>query len=299
MAKFQPVSIPSTGPSSTHLVSNKNHAMSFPIDRPNLSPVFVEVWTIAGVALQAQFRQEAGKVEPQVDYRWIKAELTWPSFDHLTFGYGNQIFSVLVDVTHDGQFGLTEQQIDRCLKACTENNLIPCIFRVNPDPIRPASAGWNLEHLVTSQPIVPKEWANSERVELSEWELRNFSIQIILNHIDEIGGEVLSFCDVPGVDPQIWFSDKAGNRSWVIVRHFPKLSDDQASTWFGFEKSNPQLLDYDGYFAALSIASGEPILLDRDGSVIPLSERFTGLAPLYRGSMFDINFDKLQRIFVS
>ena len=299
MALFQTVFTPAADPSFGLFIINKNPAMSHLIDRPNPSPVFLEARHIAGAALQAQFEQEEGNVEPQVDYRWIKAELTWPSFDHLTFGYGNQIFSVLVDVTHDGKFGLTEQQIDRCLEACSENNLIPCVFRVNPNPIRPASAGWNLQHLVTNNPVVPKEWANSEMVEMSAWELQNFSIQIIRNHIDEIGGEVLSFCDVPGIDPQIWFRDKAGNRAWVVVRHFPKLSDDQASPWMGFEKSNPQLSDYDGYFAALSIASGEPILLNRDGSVIPPSERFTGLAPLYRGSMFDINFDKLQRIFVS
>lgn len=254
---------------------------------------------VAGQALQERFKREGGKVDPPIDYKWVKAELTWPSFDHLTFGYGNQIFSVLVDLTEAGRSGLTQKEINRCVEACEANHLIPCAFQIDARSMRPLSVGWNLSHLVNHKSVVPYEWASSDKVELSEWELRNFCIQIVRNHIEETGGEVMSFCDIPAIDPQIWFKDKSGNRAWVVVRHFPQITSDEKSAWIGFEKSNPQLSDFDGYLAAVSIASGEPFLRNREGTSIPLSQRFSGEAPLYRGDKFYIKFEGLQRIFVS
>jgi hypothetical protein len=273
--------------------------MSYPIDPHKPSELFLKARDAAGVALQEQFKREGGKVEPPIDYKWVKAELTWPSFDHLTFGYGNQIFSVLVDLIGAGVPRLTEQEINRCVEACEANHLIPCAFQIDARSMRPLSVGWNLSHLVTHKPVVPNAWASTDKIEMSEWELQNFCIQIVRNHIKEIGGEVMSFCDVPAINPQIWFKDTSKNRAWVVVRHFPKITGDEKSAWIDFEKSNPQLSDFDGYLAAVSIASGEPILLSREGTIIPPSQRFSGDAPLYRGDKFYIKFDGLQRIFVS
>lgn len=273
--------------------------MSYQIDTNEPSELFLKARNAAGLALQEQFKREGGKVAPPIDYKWVKAELTWPSFDHLTFGYGNQIFSVLVDLNDAGRSGLTHQEINRCVEACEENHLIPCALEIDAVSMKPPSTGWNLSHLITHKPVIPEEWSNSDKIEMSEWELRNFCIQIVRNHIEESGGEVQSFCDVPAIDPQIWFKDKSGNPAWVLVRHFPQIVGDEKSAWIGFEKSNPQLSGFDGYLAAVSIASGEPILLSRDGGIIPLSQRFSGDTPLYRGDKFYIKFEGLQRIFVS
>jgi hypothetical protein len=267
--------------------------MSYQIDPHEPSEEFLRARNIAGQALQKQFKRDGGKVAPPIDYRWVKAELTWPSFDHLTFGYGNQIFSVLVDLTAGGRSGLTQQEIKRCVEACEKNHLIPCAFQIDAYSMKPLSSGWNLSHLVNHNPAVPNEWANADKIEMSEWELRNFCIQIVRSHIEESGGEVLSFCDIPEIDPQIWFTDKAGNRAWVVVRHFPQITGEEKSAWIGFEKFNLQLSGFDGYLAAVSIASGEPILLSREGTIIPLSQRFSGDAPLYRGDKFYIKFEGL------
>jgi len=40
------------------------------------------------------------------------------------------------------------------------------------------------------------------------------------------------------------------------------------------------------------------VLHDLDGSIIPLSERFTGKAPLYRGDGFHIRYEGLKRIHI-
>ena len=273
--------------------------MGYQIDTHEPSEQFLKARQIAGFSLQKRFECESGKVDASNDYKCIKSELSWPSFDHLTFSYRNQVFSVLVGIEGESGLSLNKKEIDCCLDACSANNLIPCLFLIDGLTMLPSSEGWNLVHLATRQSVIPAECTDEASIEMSEWELRNFCIQLVRNHIKDMCGEVLSFCDVLNIDPQIWFYDKDGNRSWVIVRHYPKITGAEKSAWIGFEKSNPQLSPFDGYFAGVSIASSAPSLKGKDGVLIPLSERFTGNAPLYRGDGFYIKFEGLQRIFVS
>ena len=273
--------------------------MSYQIDSNEPSKQFLQARNIAGCALQDQFKREGGKLEPSKDYKWIKSELTWPSFDHLTFGYGNQIFSVLVELVDGDRSALMQKERERCVEACSSNNLIPCAFRVQAQSLEPISKGWNLIHLVTGKNIVPAECANAKKIQMSDWELRNFGLQLVRNYITEqLSGNVLSFCDVIGIDPQLWFDDKSGRRSWVIVRHYGLLTGQEKDDWINFEQSNRQLQGYDGFLGAVSLASAEPIVRDMEGEIIPPSERFSGSAPLYRGDKFYVKFDGLQRIYV-
>jgi hypothetical protein len=274
--------------------------MSYQIDSNEPSELILRARNAAGCALQEQFSKHGGKIPEQRDFKWIKAELTWPSFDHLTFAYGNQVFLVLVELVDGSRSLLAPEESDRCLNACYENNLVPCAFPVDARMLQPTSAGWNLVHLADRRSLDPVALAGDHRIEMSEWEVRNFCIQVVRGHIEEkMGSKVLSCCDVIGIDPQIWFVDQAGNRSWVIVRHFPTIKGNENDEWIGFEKTNPSLKQFDGYLAALSLASSEPVVYDRDGNLVPLSERFSGNAPLYRGDGFYIKLDGLQRIFVS
>ena len=250
------------------------------------------------MAIQAQFNRLKGKLDLAHDYKWVKPELSWPSFDHLTFGYRNQIFSVLVASVRNGKVSLRSEEISRCLAACEENNLVPCLFLVDEVTMRPTAAGWNLVHLESRNPISPDEMGSDLQVEMSDWELRNFSIQVVRSHIEDQGGKIDSFCDVLGIDPQIWFVDGKGQRAWAIVRHYPQITGDEKSEWTGYERSNPRLSAFDGYHAAISIASNAAFLNAKDGKSIPLSERFTGKAPLYRGDQFYIKFEGLERIYV-
>ena len=274
--------------------------MGYEIDRTAPSPQFLDARNVAGYRLQEQFKKLGGKFETPKDFRWVKAELTWPSFDHLTFAYGNRVFSVLVDVVEGGHSGISRQVMDRFLDATRKNNLIACVFPVRAETMTPVAANWNLLDAVEMTPLDPEVFDISGKIVMSEWELRNFAIQIVRNSITQDGAsETLSFTDVLGVDPQIWFQDGQGNRAWVIVRHCPQITGSEWEEYVGLEKSNPQLMPYDGYFAAVSLASSEPLLLDLEGHHIPLSERFTGKAPLYRGDGFHIKFDGLRRIHVS
>lgn len=274
--------------------------MGHQIDRAEPSPQFLHARNVAGVTLQEQFKRLGGKLDSPHDFRWVKTELTWPSFDHLTFAYGNRVFSVLVDAMEGGRSAISRQAMDRFLEATKKNNLVPCIFPVKTETMIPASAGWNLFGAVEQISLDPESFDMTGKMVMSEWELRNFAIQIVRDSITrDCSSEILSFTDVLGVDPQVWFQDADGNRAWVIVRHCPQITGNEWEEYAGLEKSNPQLRSYDGYFAAVSLASSEPLLLDLEGKLIQLSERFTGKAPLYRGDGFHIKFEELKRIHVS
>jgi len=274
--------------------------MSYEIDRTEPSPQFLNARHVAGITLQEQFKKLGGKLDSPHDFRWVKTELTWPSFDHLTFAYGNRVFSVLVDAMEGGRSAISRQAMDRFLEATKKNNLVPCIFPIKTETMIPASAGWNLFDAVEPAPLDPESFDMTGKMVMSEWELRNFAIQIVRDSITRDGSsEILSFTDVLGVDPQVWFQDADGNRAWVIVRHSPQITGSEWEEHAGLEKSNPQLRPYDGYFAAVSLASSAPFLYDLEGKHIPLSERFTGKAPLYRGDGFHIKFEGLKRIHVS
>lgn len=268
---------------------------SYEIPRPQPSHEFLRARNVAGCILQEQFKKHGGKLTPSRDYRWIKSDLTWPTFDHLTFAYGNQVFAVLVEVFDDGQSLLSEQECKRCFDAAVKHNLIPCIFPISLEDLNPLSSGWNLLALETNLPLNPVDLATDSAIEMSEWELQNLAIQIVRGSIEERGDvQFVSFSDIVGIDPQLWFEDEQKSKCWVIVRFFKAINGDEIDKFIHVIQTHPQLASFDGYFAAVSAASSAPFLLDRDGKVIPLSRRYDGTAPLYRGDELYIKYDGLK-----
>lgn len=279
------------------------------IDRPEPSEIFLRARHIAGSQLQDQFNDNNQKsVNSSYEgFKWIKAELTYPSFDNLTFAYKNSVFSVVIELIDDKGSSFTKQQKDRLLKACDENNLIPCTFRLYfkekidnflgrlmgnkaqlDYELTPLKQGWNLYDVRTSQEIAPLNLASNEKTIMSKWELSNFAIQIVRNDLEKEGNEILSFCDLPEVNPQIWFKNKKGETGWVIVKHIKNENEKDYKEWVGLEDRSPQLKPYDGYFASVQI--------------IP-SDGWNGVSEfptdLCRGDGMYVNYKGLERIYVS
>lgn len=274
------------------------------IDRPEPSEIFLRARHMAGVQLQEQFSVNNDKiVNSSYDgFKWIKAELTYPSFDNLTFAYKNSIFSVVIELIDEKGSSMTRQQKERLLNACEENNLIPCNFKlgfkekkdvllgrlmVNEDQLdyelTPLEEGWNLYDVRTNQKINPLNIASNEKTRMSKWELSNFAIQIVRNDLEKEGDEVLSFCDLPEVNPQIWFKNKKGETGWVIVKHIKENNELDCREWVGLEDRSPQLKPYDGYFASVQFYSTSTNSTEN----------------LFRGDGMSINYKGLERIYVS
>jgi hypothetical protein len=261
---------------------------------------FLNAWSLAGRAMEAQFRQWRGRAEPPMDFKWIQAELLWPAFSHLIFAYRNKVFAVLVDVVRGGNSSLSAREIDRCVGAAREHDLQPCAFRVDASTMLPAASGWNLTSLLDGRSIDPLSFSDGTPALMSEWELQNFANQVVRGHIAQsLKGRIVSCCNVLGIDPQIWFEGPSGRRSWVVVRHVRRPSETDKTSFLGFERKNARLLPFDGYFASVSAASAAAVLRDPAGDVIPLSKRHDGSAPLYRGDGFHVRFQGLERIHVA
>ena len=290
-----------------------------PSNRP--SGFLLEAIHFAGRALQERFNRENAGKDSGKGFRWIKPELTYPAFDHFTFAFGNQVFPVFVELIREGVSLMQRKERDRLVEAAAHNRLVPCLCKMNLVPVRssvlartfggnpPAGnhfglepvdgAGWNLWDARTNAPVDPAKLATDERIEMSEWELRNFAIKIVRDDLAETGRKVTSFCDVPEIDPQIWFLDEKGRECWALVRFLRNPEDDDFRKWVGYENKDSRLKTYDGFFAGVGAASAEPVLFDRAGQIVPLSKRFGGDAPLWRGDGMYVRYEGLKRIYVA
>ena len=262
---------------------NNEDSIQYLIDRPEPSELFLAARQIAGMQLQEQFGRFNLSAPPShlPAFRWIKAELTYPSFDHLSFAHKNSIFSVVIDIRQGQESSLSEQQMGNLMDVCQTHQLVPCVFTIDFDDelLLPRSTGWNLVHADTLQSIDPLSLAEDGPVVMSAWELANFSIQVVRDYLEKQGNEVLSFCDLPEVNPQIWFRDSEGKECWLIVKNTVSNEPLDSSEWQGFEKSNDSLKPHDGYFAAVRIKSTQDVLLRGAGMMVD----FRGIEKIYAG----------------
>lgn len=234
------------------------------IDRPEPSELFLKARQFAGSQLQSQFSFFNNKTANSSydGFKWIKAELSYPSFDNLTFAYKNAVFSVVIELIDDANSSFTQQQKDRLLIACEENNLTPCLFKIHVKEmfqgnyeLASFAHGWNLYDAITNDKIDPFSMSSDKKIMMSSWELSNFAIQIVKSSLQEEGHRVLSFCDLPEVNPQIWFKDAMGNVNWVIAKYNPGTSGLSLQEWAALIDKNPLLKPYNGFFAQVKFHS--------------------------------------------
>lgn len=158
---------------------------------------------------------------------WYHANYKSPYFDNLCFLYGNTVFSVLIEVIDENNTSyLRQKHIDRQLAVAEQYNFIPCKYSVVvPNPydlnnvrIKALNNGLNLVHTQTNEKIVPKNIATNEKVLMSDWEIRHFSILFTAANLKSQGCKIARLQDTMEVDPQIWFYTPDGISSWAIVR---------------------------------------------------------------------------------
>jgi len=215
----------------------------------------------------------------------------------------DKAYAVLIDMLDSDtrrSFLRGEMEEDFYLNACGEN-LIPCLFRVLIDKDKGAIVGkedesWNLYRLErkegffhSSDPehrqkgvlflgyekIDVEGSGSDEPVEMSDWELQECAIQVVMDYGIRKEGKykISSYSNAPEVDPQIWMVDKYGNRKWVMVRNamYPERRAKMPDNMGSWARS----LDSGGFFASVAFCaaclSGPPC---RHEGVIPY---FTGL----------------------
>ena len=195
---------------------------------------YPEAFKMAGQHLQACMEKSGCS-----DFRWIKTQPTSPSFADLVFAREQRMYAVLLAAmtsqkkAEDGSvasFEIPSDQRDILLQECERYRLEPVVFPIWLGIMQPLVTSWNLFSLKDMQPVFPDadELLDDDPVEMSEWELCNFRVQIILHELAKEGRTLLSFQDIPGIYPNIWFVDEQGRRSWLAV--FAQDCDDVSMT---------------------------------------------------------------------
>ena len=254
------------------------------LDRPNPSRQFIEDRQRAMLYIQSKFNKF---YDPSLNecenFRWIKTELSYPSFDDFTFAYRNKIFSVLVERAESiggkkVSFG-NNQRVRTLLYECENNNLTPCIYPVinNNEGGYVFLGEWNLINAVNNKILNPIDEASNELIEVSNWELQNWAVQIVSDYIFNKGLKLLSYCDVLGIEPNIWFEDENKNQCWVEVL-YTKYPDNDKS--FSFKNWPPEVLKHNGYKAVVSFASANNLS-----------------GKIYRAKAAHVNFRGIEHIY--
>ena len=222
------------------------------VDRPEESKEYLQSWSFTGKYLQEMFNKyDQEWADPHMGFCWLRTQITSPRFDSMNFRYKNQVFSVLMELVYkvadDAFLTKTTREMQRQqIKVCRKNDMIPCLFSIELNSMKPLHEGWNLYNTETGEPVIPMDIAGDSPRQVSSWELMNWGISIVMDELKKQGNKILSFTDVPEIMPQIWFEDEDGNKCWVqVVVNRPMEIVDLSGT----------ILDeYKGYVAGVMIS---------------------------------------------
>lgn len=254
------------------------------IDRPDPDEQFIKDWRMAGGHIDEMMSRHEERLPKGDVFRWIKAKPSWPSFDDMSFTFRDKVFCVQVR-RRPAAYGLAlwrDGRADALIRECRANDLVPCVFPIDMQTERPLEEdGWNLVDAVTGRPVDPIAMSSGALVEVSPWELMNWAVQVVSDHIGKKGLKLLSFSDAPGVDPQIWFEDADGERCWakVIPAVYPATGEEETPS---FDRWPKEVLSYGGFVARVAFmnagdeGSKEKIYRSR-----PAYVRFLGIEPCH------------------
>jgi hypothetical protein len=126
----------------------------------------------------------------------------------------------------------------------------------------------------------------ADKIEMSDWEVHDFSVEIVSASILKSGGEIISKQPSLRIDPSIWFRDKNGTHFVVIrgVRHPVQAA--QLLSNIEVIKVRCSKMSRSGFFASVVLANSEDPF-DPNAAVNG------NFFPLYRGHGFMPKFQGL------
>jgi hypothetical protein len=149
---------------------------------------------------------------------WLKINLIPPFLEHISFRLGNQLFFIrIVDIDDQIQAPGNPTGVLTIAEGCQG---FACLM-----PMRrragvwvPDEPNWGLLDARSGNPIDPVVLITDEHIEMTDWELQDFAVQIVRDYIKcELKCQLMSTQGNPDVDPSIWFVGDNGPE-WVIVR---------------------------------------------------------------------------------
>ena len=218
---------------------------------------------------------------------WLRIELNPLILEPMSLIIKNQLYFIFINET---TFDFATKK-DFFIKVAKEAKAIPCLLpmqRYSPsktsasddDNIRyvPIHPEWGLIHAETGDLINPLLHAAPTLIEMSDWELHSFAIQVIISNLEKEGAKEITSQANLGVRPSIVF-EREGKKCWIDVHavKYPLKSAEIPNDL----NSLKEYMKFDtGYFASISIASpvdpndklyrGMPIIYDRSSELIEI-----------------------------
>ncbi len=250
------------------------------IDMHEVTDEFAACWQAAGRHLQSQTHD--GQLS------WLKANLNPPFLEHLSFRMGNQLFYVRIDDVEGDVQGPGNPNGFRTIANGCNGHACRLPMRLNGAVWEPTEPGWSLIDDTSDKLINPIDLVSDEKLEMTDWEVHDFAVQVVRDYItDKLGHQLMSSQGNPSVDPSIWFVGENGPE-WVVVRsdRFP-TKDAKRPENLPDIAANCAKLSNVGHFASVTFANSEDAF-DPTGGVPAL--------PLWRGYGVFIRFEGLETI---
>jgi len=149
---------------------------------------------------------------------WLKADLTPPFLEHLSFRLGNQLFFVrLIDQEEKTEMPGTIEGLLNIAEECCGHACLMQMRQIGQN-WAPAHDGWGLTEARSGKPINPIELVSDEPIEMTKWEIQDFAVQVVKNHVSsQLNKKLLSSQANPDVQPSLWFEGDNGPE-WVVVQ---------------------------------------------------------------------------------
>lgn len=238
---------------------------------------FSQCWNAAGSHIQ---RMAGGDL-----MSWLKATLAPPFLEHLSFRLGNQLFFIQLE-DEDGLLEVPGSP-DGLMAIANGCNGHACLMPMKRQGghWQPTAPGWGLIDAVSRRAIDPISFVTDEKIEMTDWELQDFAVQVVRDDLKKSGRKLMSWNGNPEVLPSIWFVGDDGPE-WVIVRAY-RFPDEDDGMPENIEEIKAQLskVSAKGNYAAVGIADmSEMFSMDNvDSDEMPAIYRGNGLNVTYEG----------------
>jgi hypothetical protein len=213
---------------------------------------------------------------------WLKVDLNPPFLEHLSFRLGNQLFFIRIEDIEGQTHGPGNPQgLFVIADGCKGHPCIMPMRKSGPQWI-PDAPGWGLVDARTGRLVDPPALITQERVEMTNWELQDFAVQVVRDALLKQGRQLMSWQGNPDVDPSLWFVGNDGPE-WVVIRavRYPELEAALPAN-MGQVAERCSTMGKQGHFASVSFANMDDPFLPEVGGM-----------PLWRGHGCRIRYEGL------